>query len=633
MKRAPWLAVVVVAAVGVVFGRAVTHRFVLYDDDIHIYKNQLVNPPRLENLDRIWREPYLKLYIPVTYSVWLAVAKTAQEEPGKESPRALAGIDPTPFHAMNVGLHALNALLVLFILKMLLAADGPALCGALLFALHPVQTEPVAWVSGAKDLLSSLLALSSIALYVGAALRRRDERSWIWSYLGGAGLCALAILAKPSAIVVPFFAAVMDHTLLGGRPRRVLSRLAPWFLLALAGVLVGRAVQPAESVAGAAQLWQRPLIAADAVAFYLQQLVLPIHMAPFYGRTPERVLASGAAYWTWILPALLFGLALSRWRKSRVPAAALSLFVLGVGPVLGLVPFVFQTFSTTADRYLYLSLLGPALFMGWCLERRPRRTAYIAAAFVLVAFALRSAHQTGYWRSSRALFEHSLRVDEDSDFVHGNLGLILADSGESEAALEHLQAAVRIRPGDTQNQLNLGSFLGQLGRVEEAIGHLQEAVRLEPDYAFAHATLATALAGQGQTGRAIQELRTAVRLDPNFAPAYVQLGTLLQDSGEFLAAEAALREGLRLDGRMNEARVRLGSLYTRLGRLNQALDELREAVAQEPEDVEALAQFGHALVAAGRPEEAVPVLREAVRLRPDASQLQAMLQDAERAIR
>ena len=452
-------------------------------------------------------------------------------------------------------------------------------------------------------------------------------------YLTGCAFCALAILAKPSAIVVPFLAAALDLGALRRRMRTVLAELSPWMLLAVAGAIVGMAVQPAQAVSVGIPLWERPLIAADAIAFYLRQLVLPLHLAPFYGRTPASVFASGAAWWTWIVPVIAFAAAIASWRRSLVPITALCMLVLGVAPVLGLVPFEFQVNSTTADRYVYLALLGPALLLAWWLKTRPGRTTCAVAAIVVAAYALRTVVQVGYWKSTRTILEHSLTVNAQSDFAHGNLGHVLAAQGEAEAALVHLREAVRLRPDSAQNRLNLGSYLGQTGNIADALEQLEEAVRLDPEYASARATLATALASQGQPARAIEELREATRLEPEFALAYLQLGALLEQSQDPAGAETAYCEALRLDDGLNDARLSLGSLYLQAGRVNEALERLRQAVSVDPGSGAALAELGRALLMAGRPAEAIPHLRKASSLLPDLEYLRAMLASAEEAAR
>jgi tetratricopeptide (TPR) repeat protein len=413
----------------------------------------------------------------------------------------------------------------------------------------------------------------------------------------------------------------------------VLTGLLPWVLLAAGGALLGMMVQPAETVSTNLPAWQRPLIAADAVAFYLWKLIAPVSLAPFYGRTPESVLASGVAAWTWIVPLALLGISLFLTRKSALPLVAFVVFILGVGPVLGLITFEFQANSTTADRYLYLSMLAPSLLFAWTLKQRPSRGSYAAATLVVAALGLLATHQVSRWRNTRALFEHSLSVNPESDFAHGNLAQVLASAGENEAALEHFREAVRLRPDDAQNRLNLGSLLGQQGQVDEAMQQLEEAVRLDPQYAFARATLASALASTGRLPRAIEELREATRLDPNFAPAFFQLGHLLEQSEDLAGAESAYRESLRLDPALNSARLYLGSLYSRLGRMPTAVETLREAVSFDPSEAEAQAELGRALLLSNRPGEAVPFLEEALRLRPDLNYLRPMLESARRAAR
>ena len=628
MKRPSWLAVLVVLVVAVVFGRSATHRFVLLDDDANIYRNRLVNPARVESLPSIWGAPYNKLYIPVTYSTWLALAAVATVEPGEQRPRAFAGLDPTHFHTANIVLHALSALLVLVILRRCLGDDLAAAFGALLFAAHPVQVEPVAWASGTKDVLSGFLALGSLALYVRHACRSRAGGSGRCAYWAGLALLALAVLAKPSAVALPLIAAALDLGVLRREPRRVAFGLAPWLLVAVAGAVPNLLFQPAAAVSAATAPWQRPLVAADAVAFYIRHLAVPIAHAPFYGRTPERVLETGALWWTWIAPVALFVFALLWRKRSPVPLAALAIFVAGLAPVLGLVSFEFQMHSTVADRYLYLSMLGPALLVAWWLREHRGALGYGVLALALGGYAARASMQVGRWKNTRVLLEHTLAVNPHSDFAHGNLAQVLEDVGELDEARQHYAESVRLRPDSAQGRLNYGSFLGRSGQLAEAEEQLQEAVRLDPSYAAAHATLASALAGQDRLPEAIQHLREAASLEPDFAPAQMQLGQLLEFTGDAEGAIAAYREALRAEPELLEPRVRLGTLYLQAGHTSAAIEFLTEAVARDPRRGDAQAELGRALLIDGRPHEAVEHLGQALRLRPDLEHVRGLLDAA-----
>jgi tetratricopeptide (TPR) repeat protein len=635
--RAAILGLVLAAIALALFAPVLGFGFVLLDDDLNVYANPLVHPGVAQDdgrFERIWREPYLQMYIPVTYSAWALVAQAAErplaEGEAAEAAGAANGLAPRPFHALNVALHAFSILCVFAILRAALADDVGAAFGALFFAVHPLQVEPVAWVSGWKDVGSGSLALASLWLYAVHARSRGTRSALSWALALAA--FALAVLAKPSAVVVPLLAAVLDVGCLRRSWRSAAASLWPFGLLGLVGIALTLGVQPPDADVPAIALGARPLVALDALGFYLGKLVLPLELAPLYDRRPDAVLARGS-WWigAFALAAVLAAAlaALVKRPRSPVPLAGLALFALGFAPVLGLVPFTFQVISTVADRYAYLPLLGAALFFGWIA--RSGRTAALLSAVAVLAMGLRARDQLRHWRASEPLFVHALAVNPSSGFAHTNLGEIYAREGRVDEALGHFEEAVRLDPGSARARNNLGSYLGENGRLEEALEHLEEAVRLDPGYSRARMGLASALIGLGRYPEAIRELEAVHRLEPEFAGAYQSRGMLLAALGDARGALEALEEALRLDPELVAARVQLGSLYLAGGRVPEAVVALQTAVGRSPEHARARAELGRALLRAERPREAAAELERALELDGRLAEVRPLLERARAA--
>jgi tetratricopeptide (TPR) repeat protein len=384
-------------------------------------------------------------------------------------------------------------MLVLLILRQLFESELAACIGALLFALHPVQVETVAWVSGAKDLLAGMLAMLSIDQTLRSA--STDSNRAKTHYLIGLAAFTLAILAKPSGVVAPLIAGIL--IVAGGR-RSIGSSLrliSPMLVLGVACVIWSRAAQvqwePTHT-----PLWTRPLIAADAIAFYLWQLVWPIDLAIIYGRTPRYVLESGAIWWTWLIPATLtLALILARRRAPWLAAGGL-VFVIGLLPVLGFARFMFQIHSTTADHYLYLSMFGVALSAAGAIARRPTVPVQLASAALLCVLAGISFIQLQHWRDSIALFEHALRVTPRSLTARGNLAAALAQRGRIEEALPHFEEVVQRSPTSRVARANLAQAYLLAGEYDAAIAEARLALELSQpgdDTAWEQQILARAL--------------------------------------------------------------------------------------------------------------------------------------------
>src|SRR5213083_3155681 len=335
MNRRALCAAVLAVACSAAFGRTALHGFLFWDDRAFIAENPLIAHPSAASLLALWTTPLEDLYAPLTYTLWGLLA-------------AVFGPKPWAFHLTNVALHALNGGLVFAVLRRLVTEDDgrAALAGALLFALHPVQSEAVAWASEAKDLLSALFSLLAIRQYL--VFREGENRR---AYLWASGAFACALLAKPSAVVAPVLLVILNRGIQRRDWAGSLRGLSPWFVAAAAFTLIAAHVQPAAGLHFVAPVWLRPAIALDALTFYLGKLVLPLHLIPDYGRTSQSVVSSGALAYTWIPAAALLAAGWVLRQKLPWMAAAVALFVAALLPVLGLVPFDFQYYSNVADHY------------------------------------------------------------------------------------------------------------------------------------------------------------------------------------------------------------------------------------------------------------------------------------------
>lgn len=533
-------AALLLAAVLVVFAQTVSFEFVNWDDGLNVYQNPFL-PLTPSNLLALWTRPYFMSYLPVAYTAWGGIAALAQLL-GAPTP-----FDPAVFHLANVLLHAVNTLLVLALLRALTGAAWPALAGAALFALHPLQVEAVAWVSGFKDLLATCLGLLAILCYLRWALRAPADRWALGWYLAGITLYALALLSKPSAAAVPLVAWVLEVLALRRPVRAATLALAPWLALAVPAALVLREIDPTAVLAAAhTPLWLRPLVAGDALAFYLGKLVLPRALVVDYGRTPQLLRASWWGYVTWLAPVAL-GYLLWRLRRYRWPLTAGALLVAGLLPTLGLIAIPFQEYSTVADRYMYLAMLGPALALSCLLVGCQSRPAALVVGLVLVLLGCQSALQAMHWRSSVHLFSHVLEINPRSWVAHGNLGVELANRGNVALGVEHLRRALQLRPDAYEPRVNYATVLRKQGREREALEQLHALVRYHPRHPAAHDYLAALLDQMGQHEPARQHWHEALTLNPNYAPAWHNLAVSYYRSGQVREAMAAWRAALRAD--------------------------------------------------------------------------------------
>jgi tetratricopeptide (TPR) repeat protein len=494
MRR--WLAPSAVVLITLIaFSPTVRNEFTWWDDPFTIHQHPSLNPPTLDGLVWLWQNPQFSLYVPVTNTAWWLLACVAYS-PEMDAAQEIH-LNPAVFHAGSVLVHGLAAGMVCLLLRRLLATDTAAVLGALLFALHPVQVESVAWASGLKDVLCglfSVLALHQYVLYASPTDAQLPSRPTRLHYALTFVFFGLAVLSKPGGVVVPVLAAVLDLLVIR-RPWQVVGwSVLPLLVLAIPVMVMTSEVQEQrDQVYSPAMM--RPLVAMDALGFYLTKLVLPIRLALDYGRRPLDVINGGWMQLLWALPLVVAAAAGLAWRRSRLPAAGVLLFVAALGPMLGLLPFHYQYYSTVADHYLYLAMLGPALVAGWLVLAWPKRAVPALGVALAVLMGL-SVMQIGRWRDDQALLGYTLRLNPRSFGSYNVLGVAelasakrLSGSRPAEAAQAYNRAAelftksTEANPEFIQAWQNLAFVLGtHLHRPDLAIEPLRKTLDLRDRY-------------------------------------------------------------------------------------------------------------------------------------------------------
>lgn len=418
--------------------------FVL-DDAVNVERNPQLADADSNSLKQFWQKPYLRLYIPVTYSVWSLYAMAS----GKEAPNTPE--DARILHLLNLALHAANVLLVFSLLLLLSESLWGAFFGALLFALHPVQVEAVAWVTELKTVLAAFFALSAARLFLASQHHWEQGGMPLWHLLS-IPLLVLGVLAKPLAVVVVPMLFLLMRFLFHASWKRSILTLAPHGAVCALVVLLTTRAQPPNFLLHIPALWERLLVFLDATGFYLAKLLLPLPLLFDYGRTPQMVLEQWPYGWQWLALPLVGGalVALSVKRKGlRVYLLCLGVFVLGFLPVSGLVPFSFQRISTVADRYMYFALLGPslavALFLARPLAPQVRRLTMACFAVAAVILLLATFRQTQLWSDEVSLAENTFAHNNESGFAFNTL---LSHMPAGQKKFQLAKAWLQEHPGD-----------------------------------------------------------------------------------------------------------------------------------------------------------------------------------------
>ena len=493
--------------------------FPFWDDDIHVHANPHLANLSWSSIGALWAGPWQQLYIPLTYSVWAALAAVSRWSAGL--PIASGALDAAWFHGANVVVHLCSAVLAFVLLRRVVGAFFPqgargktdiaAALGAMFYALHPLQVEPVAWISGLRDVLGGCLGLAALVVLFGGD-GVRPGRGALATLLFLASLAA-----KPAGVALPIVAGVLALTPFRWSWRQMLFMLGPWLVIGAAWVwLTSNAQWAAELAVGLAPTWMRPLVAADALGFYLLKTFVPVGLSADYGRSPDQVLAVGALWWMWLWPAALAA-ALFLVKPLRIYLVPFAVFVAALLPTLGLVPFNFQVVSTVADRYAYFALIGPALALAMIVAQGTQRWITAAAALWVAVLIALTLGRLPVWSEDLKLFAATLETNPRSWKAKHNYASALDDRGRTAEGERLMREVIGQRPDSAEAYNDLGVMLWKLGRHGEAAAAMRQSVVIRPTAGSAR-NLAIMEGQLGNTEGQTEAMRVLRQLEPGAAP-------------------------------------------------------------------------------------------------------------------
>jgi len=527
----------------------------IWDDDAHVTKPELRS---LHGLWRIWSElGATQQYYPVLHSAfWLE--------------HRLWGDSALGYHLMNVLLHATVACLFAAALRRL-AAPGAWLAG-MIFAVHPVCVESVAWISEQKNTLSAVFYLTGALAYLrwkdsaaseaarcaGRTPPARSRLYWLATLLFVLALLTKSVTATlPAALLVVFW---WRRGRLSWRDDVV--PLLPWFALGVTGGLFTAWVERVYIIGPQGMAFDltaidRCLLAGRAVWFYLGKLAWPATLDFIYPRWDVQA----GAWELYLFPAGLLALAGALgWgasRGTRAPMAAFLYFCGTLFPALGFINIYPFIFSYVADHFQYLASLGP-IALAAAVSTVPvgghvgrlRVTGRVGragvAAGVVCVFGALTWRQCGIYRDGRTLYTVTLERNPQCWLAHHNLGNMLFEDGKTDEAIAHYNAALRQNPDNVDIHFDLGKALLRAGRNAEAVPQFEFVLRLNPADAEAHDNLGAALLCIGRTAEALAEFKSAIRLQPANGIAHYNLGVALRALDRTDEAQAEFETSARL---------------------------------------------------------------------------------------
>ncbi len=618
-RRVAWICMVLFAGTLLVFGRSIGNGFVNYDDPDYVTKNVHVQ----EGLG--WDGVQWAFSSGGASNLWHPLTWVSLM-----TDWTLFGADPRGHHAVSLGWHALNAVLVFLLLRRLTGSLWPSALCAALFAWHPLRVESVAWVSERKDVLSGFFGLSALWAYANYALAMPDNRALARRYYWLAfGAYALGLMCKPMIVTLPGVFLLLDFWPLsrGFAPQAQLARpekpaciwleKLPFVALAAFTSVVTYVVQRnGGAVSQALGLDIRLETAAIAVPRYLWKLVCPFDLSVLYphpGHWPPWAVLGSVA--------LVGGVTIAGWlQRRRRPWIIMGwLWFLGMLiPVSGIVQSGIQSMG---DRYSYLPMLGIQIAAIWSMRelmtsRGARELGAIAAIVILVGLAVRTWDQIGVWKDSFTLFDHAIAVTDANYMAYNNRGAFFEDQGRIREAEADFRRALEFKPDFDDANANVGHLLDKQGRPADGLPYLRKAIAANPKMIPAHVGLGEALCDLGRVDEAIDEYKWVLARDPQNEDALDDYGVALAMKGRADEAEASIKAALKIKPNDASAHGNLGNVHSMMGRIDEAIEDYRRSLTINPGAAETHFNLGTALAQKGRLPEAAGEYASALKLRP-----------------
>lgn len=592
-KKYTWIAALIITCITfTVYLPALQNGFVDWDDNVYVFENQNIKSLNSSFLSWSITATVGSLWHPLTlfslafdYSIW--------------------GMNPKGYHLTNILLHAFNTFIVFVLSCLLIESDHfkkekpdkkvivAGLITALLFGIHPMHVESVAWVSERKDVLCAFFFLLSLLSYLKYTIT--DSKKWSY-YFTSCLFFLLALMSKPMAVSLPIVLLILDYCPLkrldfnGGfrKLKWVLLDKLPFLMLSLVFSLITILAHGSKGFLNPLELYplqERIIVAVRATMFYLFKMLLPFNLTPLYPY-PSKINYFSFEYmgaFITLVAITLFSIFLLK--KSRIFFAIWCYYIVTLLPVIGVVHVGAQAM---ADRYTYLPSLGPFLLAGLAsitVFKKCSKKEYkviIMAALILLSGMLmnKTIGQLAIWHDSLTLWSHVIRQFPDTAFIgYRGRGRYYYDSGKYQEAIKDFDMAVKLNPQFVEAYDSLGNAYFKLGNYQEAIKNFSMAIELAPQDADFYYNRGIAYRKTGNYQQAAHDLNTAINLNPQYAEAYFGIGNIYFTLGDYHHAKDSFIKAVMSRPRYAEAYHNLGNAYSQLGYNEEAKRSYEKAAS------------------------------------------------------
>jgi tetratricopeptide (TPR) repeat protein len=574
MTRNLITAVALMMATYLVYSQVHTFEFVNYDDGPVVFENESFKTGLgWTGIQEAFRAVYLGNWIPVTWLTYHVDYVLYDDIAGG-------------MHVTNLIFHLLNVLLLFGVMIRYTGRYWPSVFCALLFAIHPLHVESVAWVSERKDLVCGFFFLCTLWAYWSY----RESGTW-WRYAVVLICTALALLAKPMAVTLPCVLLLLDYWPLGGFKegtvkKRILEKIPLFLVVILISVATIQLQSDGKAMTGMEELsfllrFQNVLW---AYGVYIGQTLFPIHLLPFYPHPGEALgyLKPGLSAVALVLISVWV------WRGRALNRHRVTGWAWYLGMLVPVIGFIQVGGQSHADRYMYLPMIGLGMLIFWELDKlkffeKKFQSGLVVLFVAMISLSVAAYQQSNRWATSETLFEYTLDIDEKNSVALSGLSEYYVGLEDWDSAEPFLKEMLAFHPRYEPSLINYGKLHYAKGNYEEAKRYYNRLLSFQPDNVQALINLGNVLLAQGASDDAEKLYRKAISIDPDISEAYSNLGAVLIASRSFEEAQITIEKGLSLDSNDAVAWVNLGVVHISLGNKEKALEAVQKALEIDPE--------------------------------------------------
>jgi tetratricopeptide (TPR) repeat protein len=537
-------------------------------------------------------------------------------------------------HLSNVLYHVLNTILLFIALRLFTGSTSKSAFVAMLFAIHPINVESVAWISERKNLLSTFFWMLTLLLYYYYVKKPSLER-----YLIVFLAFILGLLSKPMLVTLPFVLLLLDFwpmnrirlvgenitdiskSILNMNNAKLILEKVPLIILSFVMIVYSSRVMSNIGSYISIETVPMNLRIKNAIVsyiLYIEKMFWPDNLTFFYRFPQEVPMWEVVGALTFILTITILGLKYIK--KFPYIIFGWLWFIGTLIPVSGIIQA--GAWPEIAERFAYIPLIGLFIIFSWgvpdLLKKLRKKEIFIciAASIIILSLSVKTWSQIGYWKDDFTLCKHALQVSKNNVAAHNNLGLAYYNKGEEDKAFRQFQEAIQVEPLNFLAYLNIAKIYFKRNELKLALENFEKSLELNPMIPITHLSYALYLTEVGRHEDALKQFNETLKLDPYSSDVQYYISLELEKMGKIDDAKSHLREALKINPKEARVHFELGKILIESGKNDEAQKEFNEVLKMKPEGITDYNALGIILLAKGKNDDAQKYFNKALKIDP-----------------